>query len=41
VNLPVGAIQLSVQENVDYDEISVLIGSKITASIQQAMENRA
>ncbi|MBW5447445.1 hypothetical protein GE107_15410 [Cohnella sp. CFH 77786] len=41
VNLPTGAVQLTVEDKLNYDEISALIGSKIAASIQQAMENRA
>lgn len=41
LNLPTGAVQLTVQDKLNYDEISAYIGRKITASIQQAMENRA
>lgn len=41
VSLPVGAVQLKVEDKLNYDEISAIIGSKIAVSIQQAMENRA
>lgn len=40
VSLPVGAVQLKVDDKLNYDELSAIIGSKIAVSIQQAMENR-
>lgn len=40
VNLPVGAVQLKVEDKLNYDELSAIIGSKIAVSVQQAMENR-
>ncbi|WP_256758698.1 hypothetical protein [Cohnella sp. WQ 127256] len=42
VSLPSGAIQLTIQgTELNYDEISTIIGNKVATSIQQAMENRA
>ncbi|MFB9277404.1 hypothetical protein [Cohnella cellulosilytica] len=42
VNLPVGAVQLTVQGmDLNYEELSAMIGSKVADSIRQAMENRA
>lgn len=41
VHLPVGAVQLKVEERLDYDKIAEVVGSKISASIQRTMENRA
>lgn len=40
INLPVGAVQLKVEDRLNYDELSGIIGSKIAVSIRQAMENR-
>jgi len=41
VNLPTGAVQLTVNgTELNYEEISSIIGSKVATSIRQAMENR-
>lgn len=41
VNIPPGAVQLNVQERLNYDQIASIVGEKIASSVQQAMENRA
>lgn len=41
VHLPVGAVQLKVEDRLDYDRIAAVVGSKISDSIQRTMENRA
>ncbi|MFC4302985.1 hypothetical protein [Cohnella boryungensis] len=41
VNLPVGAVQLTVQGmDLNYEELSAIIGSKVADAIRRAMENR-
>ena len=42
VNLPAGAVQLIMQGlDLNYEELSALIGSKIADAIRRAMENKA
>ncbi|WP_232058067.1 hypothetical protein [Cohnella abietis] len=41
VNIPTGAVQLTVKgTELNYEELSTVIGNKVATSIQQAMENR-
>jgi len=42
VNIPTGAVQLTVQNpDIDYDAVALEIGTRMSLSIKQAVENRA